>query len=160
MSDKACYVPRWGKDEMEMVRLESWEDYLSLPVNRWNIPEPSHDQVRDNALDNGGLDLIIMPGLAFDITRNRLGHGKGYYDRYLTKCNEWARATGRLRPRTAAWLIDDKLCGWPLPFHFTAISTVALALEAQMLEADQIPTDETDHKPDLIITAERVVSQD
>jgi len=135
--NKTCYVPRWGKDEMEMVRLESWEDYLLLPVNRWNIPEPAHDQARDNALDNDGLDLIIMPGLAFDTTGNRLGHGKGYYDRYLTKCNEWARATGCPRPRT-----------------------VALALEAQMLEAGQIPADETDHKPDLIITAERVVSQD
>ena len=32
---------------MEMVRLNSYQDYLSLPVNRWNIPEPNHDETRD-----------------------------------------------------------------------------------------------------------------
>ncbi|KAG8145108.1 putative 5-formyltetrahydrofolate cyclo-ligase protein [Naja naja] len=33
-----------------------------------------------------GLDLILMPGLGFDKTGNRLGRGKGYYDTYLQRC--------------------------------------------------------------------------
>lgn len=31
---------------MEMVKLFSYKDYLSLPVNRWNIPEPDHNEIR------------------------------------------------------------------------------------------------------------------
>ncbi|CAG8572573.1 28184_t:CDS:2, partial [Gigaspora margarita] len=85
---KICYVPRWDGDYMEMVKLESLNDYSSLKVNKWNIPEPDHDQNRDIATQ---LDLILMPGLAFDLHRNRLGHGKGYYDKYLTKCRQWTK---------------------------------------------------------------------
>ncbi|RIB16010.1 hypothetical protein C2G38_2143305 [Gigaspora rosea] len=66
-----CYVP-------QMVKLESLNDYSSLKVNKWNIPEPDHDQNRDI-------------GLAFELNRNRLDHGKGYYDKYLTKYRQWTK---------------------------------------------------------------------
>ncbi|KAL1915718.1 uncharacterized protein VTP21DRAFT_6477 [Calcarisporiella thermophila] len=132
-TNKNCYVPRWNKHEMEMVKLNDFEDFIRLPINRWNIPEPAHDEPRENALNSEGLDLIIMPGVAFDAKGNRLGHGKGYYDRYLTKCDNWAKENGRKSPKT-----------------------VALALEAQIIES--VPSDAQDKKPDLILTSSRRIA--
>ncbi|KAG0234792.1 hypothetical protein BGW41_001015 [Actinomortierella wolfii] len=75
--NKNCYIPRCDGSIMDMVKLTSWEDFVSLPLNSWKIPEPRLDEVRENALEAQGLDLIIMPGLAFDTVGTRLGHGKG-----------------------------------------------------------------------------------
>ncbi|CAG8518860.1 15085_t:CDS:2 [Rhizophagus irregularis] len=127
--EKTCYVPRWNNDEMEMVKLFSYKDYLSLPVNRWNIPEPDHNEIRKIADE---LDLIIMPGLAFDYQGNRLGHGKGYYDKYLTKCQQ---------------IYQNK----PTP------KTIALALDSQILKDKLVPISQYDQKPDLIISYNNII---
>lgn len=48
-----------------------------------------------------GLDLILMPGLAFDRHLNRLGHGRGYYDTYLHRCALFSQQHGIGRPHTS-----------------------------------------------------------
>lgn len=53
--------------------------YLS---NKWNIPEP----VERTLLDEQEIDLVLLPLLAFDSKGNRVGYGKGFYDRFLHKC--------------------------------------------------------------------------
>jgi len=57
----------------------------SLPVTSWNIKQHPLDMQLVNALDSGGLDLVITPGVAFTESGQRLGSGRGYYDRYLKK---------------------------------------------------------------------------
>ncbi len=61
--------------EMSFRLLESLEQLLP---GRFGIPEPEGEEVRP---ERG--DIIIVPALCCDAAGNRLGHGAGYYDRYL-----------------------------------------------------------------------------
>lgn len=49
-----------------------------LVAGQWGIGEPTGDPV-----DPDTIDLVIVPGLAFTIGGDRLGHGRAYYDRFL-----------------------------------------------------------------------------
>jgi len=54
----------------------------------------------DASTGGEGLDLILAPGVAFDVQGGRLGHGKGYYDRYISRAEEFASRTGKPGPIT------------------------------------------------------------
>jgi len=64
---------------MQMLSVASLDEIGGFPRSKWGIPEPPDDVGRDNALCACDLDLVILPGVAFDINCNRLGHGGGYY---------------------------------------------------------------------------------
>ena len=49
----------------------------AFAVGDFNILEPQNEPY------TGGFDLIVVPGVAFDRNGNRLGRGRGYYDRFL-----------------------------------------------------------------------------
>ena len=76
---KNIFVPRIEDDIMESVKI----DLLSnLVENKYGILEPSCN-VECSISNYNDIDLIIVPGLAFDITGGRVGYGGGYYDKYL-----------------------------------------------------------------------------
>ena len=94
---------------MEMVECVSLEDLKSFVPNSWGIPEPSSAIGRKNGIVpwfwidvvvglEEGLDLIIVPGMGFDRKMNRIGHGKGYYDRFFKSCSIHAKESGRQPP--------------------------------------------------------------
>ncbi len=50
--------------------------------NEHNILEPVHTESKTVSLPE--LDVVLVPGLVFDPSGNRIGYGEGYYDRYLS----------------------------------------------------------------------------
>ena len=77
---KNIYVPKVEDKNMEFYKISSKEE---LKIGKFNIFEPTTSLKYLNEKK----DCIIVPGLLFDKFGNRLGYGKGYYDRYLEKKN-------------------------------------------------------------------------
>ncbi|EXJ74805.1 uncharacterized protein A1O5_01501 [Cladophialophora psammophila CBS 110553] len=155
-SGKSVFVPYLHAGEapkskvMDMLQLQDKDDFHSLSPDAWGIPSLSRDSVerRRNALGGIGilnrssqdqqdpptLDLVFMPAVAFDQSHRRLGHGKGFYDRYLSKYKDTlARSQSRR----------------PMPL------LMGIALRQQvLLPGETIPADEHDWTIDQIVVAD------
>ncbi|KAI4721190.1 nagb/rpia/CoA transferase-like protein [Aureobasidium sp. EXF-10727] len=131
---------------MDMLQLIDEHEYASLQPDRWGIPSIPKETVPDRANSFGGtgvtdgdlpapnsagLDVILMPCMAFDQELNRLGHGKGYYDNFLTRSCSTNTADGQNRKK---------------PF------LVGFALAEQMLPSQyRLPIDPWDWKVDAVV---------
>ncbi len=60
------------------------DPHIPLIESPWGIAEP--DPKKHQEISPQALDWVIIPLLAFDEKGNRVGYGKGYYDRFLTLC--------------------------------------------------------------------------
>jgi 5-formyltetrahydrofolate cyclo-ligase len=79
---KSVYLPRViSNEEIRLLKVNDFAEFQCLERNSWGIPEPPMQKERE--LENE-LNLMILPGVAFDEKRNRLGYGKGYYDRLIS----------------------------------------------------------------------------
>lgn len=78
---KTIVVPKSITKDYSLIlsRLTNWND---LEVGAYNILEPKKESIK--RVDIGSIDLTIVPGVVFDESGNRIGHGKGYYDRLLS----------------------------------------------------------------------------
>ncbi len=84
---KRIYVPRVEGKQIEFYRLL---DFMLLMKSKYGILEPTMDEnlrhvpVDSNINHNKYHDLMLLPGLAFDVRGNRIGYGAGYYDKFLS----------------------------------------------------------------------------
>eukprot|EP00877_Chromochloris_zofingiensis_P000627 jgi/Chrzof1/10565/Cz05g03190.t1 len=131
-----CYVPLVADKHSNMHILHIESLHALHPAPPYGILEPlptySDSTPREDVLTmDRPLDILVMPGLGFDLMGRRLGRGGGYYDKYLDKLKHVSAAKG-----------------WPSPLF------VALAFRAQI--EDHIPTDEHDQVVDIIVTADQM----
>jgi len=79
LQGKSCYLPiidSQGQNTMKFVHYTPDTEFF---LNRYNIPEPVHEP--EELQDASILDLVLAPLVAFDGQGNRMGMGKGFYDR-------------------------------------------------------------------------------
>lgn len=83
----AAFINKWREKktillpvvEGDFLKLKIYNDKDSLSIGAYGIEEPSGKDFTDY----NSIDLAIIPGMSFDKKGNRLGRGKGYYDRLL-----------------------------------------------------------------------------
>ncbi|ONK74888.1 uncharacterized protein A4U43_C03F11150 [Asparagus officinalis] len=121
---------------MRMLNITSMED---LVANSMNILEPSPvdasgNQLEDVMLANDPVDILLLPGVAFDRQGGRLGRGGGYYDVFLQKYKELA--------------MERK---WKQPL------LIALAYSLQIVDENVIPMTPTDVPIDALVSPSGVI---
>ena len=72
------FVRKWSREKRELRVYTGPED---LATGSYGIEEPTGELFTDYA----AIDFVAVPGVAFDNAGNRLGRGKGYYDRLLPR---------------------------------------------------------------------------
>ncbi|MBR1798220.1 MAG: 5-formyltetrahydrofolate cyclo-ligase [Clostridiales bacterium] len=77
---KRTVYPRVKKNNMSFCEISD-PDWELIPGS-FGIPEP---RTEATAVDDEEIDIVIMPGIAFDMDGGRVGQGKGFYDRWLAK---------------------------------------------------------------------------
>ena len=82
--DKIIYLPKAEGNDLNFYQITRLED-LEISKDKYHIRQPKGG----NPVNPKDIEIIICPGVAFDKHHNRLGHGKGYYDRYLSKCSTY-----------------------------------------------------------------------
>lgn len=75
---KRVAVPKVERDVMKFCQVRKWSD---LKAGYMGILEP--EECCEEITTESGNCLMLMPGVAFDKERNRIGYGGGYYDKYL-----------------------------------------------------------------------------
>ena len=170
------------RSAMDMVLLHSNKDYEALEPDAWGIPSVAEESVaeRSRVLDDSGefsgtisrdvtnserisrlrgtksqrLDLIVMPGVAYDRGLRRLGHGKGFYDCFLKRYHDSnAALLGTETKMPFLGACQGLLISNPVKLSLTYFLLVGLALDVQLLP-DRIPTDASDWRLDVLVVGD------
>ena len=74
-----------SKSDFETRKMTSilLTDSTKIKKNNYNIPEP----VDGIEVPSNKIEVVFIPLLAFDKKGNRVGYGKGFYDKFLAECH-------------------------------------------------------------------------
>ena len=88
--EKTVLVPKviWDDSKIVPVRFETLDD--ECESDRYGLRNPIQAEI----VPAGEIDLVVVPGLAFDTQANRLGRGGGFYDRFGAEPTLQARRCG------------------------------------------------------------------
>jgi len=79
--DKTVIIPKAHFSSVEMTHILLQENTV-LKLSEYHIPEPTAGiEVLPKQMD-----VVFVPLLAYDLKGNRIGYGKGFYDRFLAQC--------------------------------------------------------------------------
>ena len=78
LNKKVVLLPKIVDNQMVFIPVKNNQQYIK---STFGVLEPIGESY------NGDIHLIIVPGVAFDESMNRLGYGKGYYDKFLSNKN-------------------------------------------------------------------------
>ena len=118
---KTLLVPRviWASRQMDAVAIRSLDD--GIEQTDYGLWEPADGQ----AWPVDGIDLIVVPALAYDRQGNRLGRGGGFYDRFL--------ACAAPHAVTCGLAFDEQLVD-RVPVEATDLPVDLLATDRQVLD--------------------------
>ena len=134
---KTVMLPRIDKasNTLTLHRVNGHDDLVD---GIWGIREPHPDSPKVALAD---VDMMMMPGLAFDRAGNRLGYGAGYYDRLLAPLADKAVRPLRLVAAFDCQVVDAVPVGpSDQPFHI-------LVTETQLYQLPQSPQSPSPPQP-------------
>lgn len=81
-----------SKSNLETHTMENyiWEEESVLQLNKWGILEPTQGEL----IYPNQIDIVLVPLLVVDVNGNRVGYGKGFYDRFLSNCSAEVKKIG------------------------------------------------------------------
>ncbi|RLA18871.1 MAG: 5-formyltetrahydrofolate cyclo-ligase [Gammaproteobacteria bacterium] len=95
---KKVVIPYCTKDRLGNNHLGLWhlENISELTAGTWGILEPPKERWGElgKEVSAGQIDIVIVPGVAFDPHGGRLGNGAGYYDRLFARLEKQCTLVG------------------------------------------------------------------
>lgn len=88
---KKIFVPRIHGDQMMVCPISDWKE---LKPGNFGILEPC--ETINHELPEQ-IDVILIPGIAFDARGHRIGYGRGFYDRFLSQINNTNNSKNTLK---------------------------------------------------------------
>ena len=86
---KIICVPVVQGMEINFYKISSFNDLSN--TGNFGIKEPCIH--KSNLISSQNIDLLIVPGICFDLYGNRVGYGKGFYDRFMVNLDAYKLGT-------------------------------------------------------------------